>query len=196
MLFGRTGLRLDTTSERLHSISRETGQLIGALSSDRPVFIQAFISPEVPESHVQTRTNLLDMLRELDALGGSTIQVRIEDTEPFTEVAREAREKFGIVPREVPVLESARAGLATVFMGLAITCGAEEQVIPFMDRGLSSEYELAPQHPCRGWNRAQEDRGPGHSDPPSSAVSISKLFKARLPGQSWLSSKSNTRWFR
>ncbi len=143
VLFGRTGLRLDTTSERLHSISRETGQLIGALSSDRPVFIQAFISPEVPESHVQTRTNLLDMLRELDALGGSTIQVRIEDTEPFTEVAREAREKFGIVPREVPVLESARAGLATVFMGLAITCGAEEQVIPFMDRGLSSEYELA-----------------------------------------------------
>ena len=143
VLLGRTGLRLDTTSERLHSMSRETRQLIGTLEADRPVFIQAFISPEVPESQVQSRTNLLDMLREFDALGGSTIQVRIEDTEPFTEVAREAREKFGIVPREIPVLASARAGFASVFMGLAITRGAEEQVIPFMDRGLSSEYELA-----------------------------------------------------
>jgi len=141
-VIGRTALRLDVTAERLHSLSRETRSLIAELPDDRPVFIQAFISPEVPESLVQVRANLLGTLRELDSIAGAKAQVLVEDTEPFTDVARDAREKFGIVPREIPNLRNARFGFSEVFMGIAITCGAEEEVIPFLDRGLSPEYEI------------------------------------------------------
>ena len=142
-LVTRIGIRIDATSERLHSLSSQTKGLVRGLDVERPVFIQAFVSPEVREAYVQTRSNLLGTLRQLDSLGGATVQVRIEDTVPYSSAAREAREKFSITPTQVPNLGDASAGFVDVFMGLAFTCGAEEQVIPFLDRGLSVEYELA-----------------------------------------------------
>jgi ABC-2 type transport system permease protein len=142
-MLARTSLRLDVTSEGLHSLSAETRQILNQLPDDRPVFVQAFISPDVPEPYVQARVNLLSTLDEIGAVSGGKVEVLVEDTVPFSSQARDAREKFGIMPRQIPDLENARAGFTDVFLGVAITCGASEQVIPFIDRGLSPEYEVA-----------------------------------------------------
>ena len=75
-------------------------------------------------------------------LAGQKFQVLIEDAEPFTQAARDAREKFGIVPRSIPNLGGAQAGYSDVFLGIAFNSGAQEHVIPFVDRGLSVEYEI------------------------------------------------------
>lgn len=142
VLLGRATVRLDFTAERLHSLSNETRKIIKDLPDDRPVFIQAYLSPEVPEQYVQTRENLEGFLREIDAVGGRKVEVLIHDTEPYSDEALEARDKFNIQPVQIPAV-GARVQISQIFMGLAFTCGAEESVIPFFDRGLPTEYELA-----------------------------------------------------
>ncbi len=141
-IVARAHWRVDITAEKLHTLSDETKALLKEIPEERPVFIQAYISKEVPKPFVQTRQNLIAFLREIDAVAGNRVEVIIHDTEPYSKEAIEAREKFGITPQEVYDPGSARASFAKIFLGVAFTCGAEEQVIPFMDRGLPVEYEL------------------------------------------------------
>ncbi len=138
----RLGGRIDSTAERLHSLSVETEKLIDGLNSDLPVFIQAYLSPVVPRRYLQTRNNIISVLRELDAMGGNRIHVQILETEKYSPAAREAQDLYGIRPRPIAVWEQTAGSDAEIYMGIAFRSGGEEFVIPFFDPGLAAEYEL------------------------------------------------------
>jgi ABC-2 type transport system permease protein len=142
LLLDRLGGRVDLTAERIHSLSPDTRALIEGLDPGQPVFIQAYLSPEVPRSHLPTRNNLVNLLRELSALGGDRLQTRIVETERYTPQAREAQERFDIRPRQVPLSRQSSGTPDEIFLGIAFNCGPEEFVIPFLDPGLPVEYEL------------------------------------------------------
>ncbi|MBN2474300.1 MAG: Gldg family protein [Pirellulales bacterium] len=135
-------LRLDATTEKLSSLSPQTTKLLSELDLKRPVQVEAFISPVVPESYVQTRTDLLSMLRELSARGGDRVQVRIHPTEQFSEDAVRAEQRFNITPRRVVTMRRGTMAEAQIFLGVAFTCGLEKVTLPFIDRGIPVEYEL------------------------------------------------------
>jgi ABC-2 type transport system permease protein len=142
VIASRLGLRIDVTSEQIHSLSPDTRKLIESIDPRKPVFIQAYLSPDVPRSYLQVRGNLISFLREFAAIGRERVNVRIDETVKYSPEAREARERYGISPFRVAASEESASSTNEIFLGLVFSSGGEEFVIPAFDRGLPVEYEL------------------------------------------------------
>ncbi len=138
----RYDLRADLSSARLSSLSSQTRELLRLVDAERPVFIEAYISPEVPQEYVQTRLNLLSMLREVDSLAGDRVIVRINKTERYSKEAVEAEQQFGITARQVPATRGGKFTVDDIILGVAVSCGLDTVSVPFFDRGLPVEYEI------------------------------------------------------
>lgn len=139
ILTGRLGWRADLTAEGIHSLSDETHKVVEAIPAERAVLVQAYVSSEVPPSYAKTKKDLLSLLREYDVAGGSRVQLRVVETERWTDEAREAS-ALGIEPR--PIFDEGADLQKEYFLGVAFTSGPEQVVIPFLHKGLSVEYEL------------------------------------------------------
>jgi len=142
VLLGRMGYRLDITAEQIHSLSEDTRRLIAGLDPARPVFIQAYLSPDVPRGYLQARNNIVGLLREFAALSQGRIQVKLVETEKYTPAAREAQERFNIRAQPVPLSQQTAGSTSEIYLALAFSCGTEEFVLPFFEPGLPVEYEL------------------------------------------------------
>ncbi|HUQ90552.1 MAG TPA: Gldg family protein [Bryobacteraceae bacterium] len=140
-LAGQVRLRWDATSEQIHSLSPDTRNLLQSLDPKQPVFIHAYLSPEVPRAYLPTRRALISTLREFEAAGREGIRARIVETLKYTPQAREAQERYNIRPTRIPASEES-SSLNEIFLGVVFACGNEEFIIPFLDRGLPVEYEL------------------------------------------------------
>ncbi|MGC1273964.1 MAG: Gldg family protein [Planctomycetaceae bacterium] len=133
--------RGDLTAENIYSLSSTTRKAIADMSDERPVTIQAFLSPDVPREFVPTRKRLVGLLRQYEEIGGGKIDVRIVDVEPFSEQAEEAK-AFGIESRPVVTERDGRQIREDVFLGVVFTSSYDEVVIPTFGPGSLLEYEL------------------------------------------------------
>jgi ABC-2 type transport system permease protein len=142
VLASRFDLRADVSAEKVNSLSSQTHSMLGSIDTPRPVYIEAYVSPEVPEEYVQTRLNLLSMLREVQASSGDKVVVRVHETPRFSEDEAQAEQQFGI--RAMPVQSGAggKMALDQIVLGAAFTCGLDKVVVPFFDRGIPVEYEI------------------------------------------------------
>ena len=140
--FRHHDVRFDATSEKLSSLSHETRELVANLKTDRPVQIEAFISPTVPEDYVPTRLNLLTVLDELKAIGGSKVNVVIHDTDRYSDEAALAEKRYGIEPHRVATLNHGVYKEDNIFLNVAVNCGTERVPPVFINRDTPAEYEL------------------------------------------------------
>lgn len=138
---GFAALRVDATSERLFSLSSTTRDILDKLDSERPIEIQAFLSPEVPREYADTRKQLVGLLRQFDEIGGRNLQVRHVDVTPFSRQADEA-EHFGIEPQQVMTEIDGRRTEVEFYLGAVVISSYDKVVIPFFGKGLPIEYEL------------------------------------------------------
>ncbi|MEZ6047280.1 MAG: Gldg family protein [Planctomycetaceae bacterium] len=138
---GLLSMQMDATSEQVYSLSDTTRNLIKAVEGERPVTIQAFISPNVPREYVDARTKLIGLLKQYDNLGGNRIDVRIVNVEVYSKEADEA-ETLGINPINVATEQEGRREEVPVYMGVVFTSSYDEVVIPLIGPGTPIEYEL------------------------------------------------------
>ena len=95
---------MDATSGNISSLAPDTKRLLRELDPERGVLIEAFISRDVPQAYVNTRLDLINLLREFEARGGKGVEVRVyDDLEPFTEQATRAEDQYGITARRVTI---------------------------------------------------------------------------------------------
>lgn len=135
--------RVDVTSGKVSSLSPKTAQIIRNLNPKHPIYIDAFISAQVPELYAQTKFNLLSLLKEFDAMSGGKVKVRLhENLEAFSEEASLAEKSFGIRPTMVRTRSQGAFKDEEILLGAAFTSGLEKVVVPFFDYGIPVEYEL------------------------------------------------------
>lgn len=132
----------DHPGERLGQLSPAARAILADFQPSEPVRIEAFISPTVPPSLVPSRLNLTATLWTLQSLLGEKVDLRIHETAWHGEAATRARLRFGITPRRVVVATDEGSQEHHVFLGVAISRGYEEVVLPWIGPGMSIEYEL------------------------------------------------------
>ncbi len=142
VIFNRFDLQTDCTAEKLNSLCPETIQLLKEFDPEYPVEIHAYLSPQIPGEFAQVKRNLESTLRQFETYAGSKVRVQIHSLERFTDEAMQVEKNFGIVPAEVNVLVRGNQEKKSVYLGVAMTCGLNQEVIPFFSRGLPVEYEM------------------------------------------------------
>ena len=80
ILVARAGAEADVSEERLHTLSPDSIKLLGQIPKDKPVYIQAFYSPEVPRDFVATKDDLLGLLRAYAARSGDRVRLNLVET--------------------------------------------------------------------------------------------------------------------
>lgn len=142
VVFTHHDLRQDITRGRVSSLSPDTLRLVRNLKPQYPIYVDAYISAQIPEQYVQTAYNLRSLLKEF-AAKSSAIRVRLHDNlEPFSEEAVQAERRFGIRPQTVQTRSRGAIKDERVILGAAFTCGLEKVVVPFFEYGVPVEYEL------------------------------------------------------
>ncbi|HVJ66661.1 MAG TPA: Gldg family protein, partial [Caulifigura sp.] len=135
------GGRLDFTSEKLYTLAPATRTAIAKIEKDKPVLMQAYVSPEVPEELITVRKNLMALLKEFGKLGRGRIEVRVVDTPPFSKQSEEAT-TAGVERRRTQSERGGRVTEMDVYLGVAVSSGYDRVVIPYFEKGTPVEFEL------------------------------------------------------
>ncbi len=135
-------LRADRTEEKLSALSSETIRLIEENTSSYPIIVEARLSANVPSEYVQTKLNIISILNEIKNRSKTPIFLDIREILPNTPEAYRLERQYDIKPRKVVFDSRGQLREDSVFMSIIFHCGSKTVTIPFLNRGLSVEYEL------------------------------------------------------
>jgi ABC-2 type transport system permease protein len=136
---GHDWIRFDMTSGKISSLSPDTKRLVRQLNPEQPIYIDAFISGEVPEQYARTRLELISMLKEFAAMSGGKIRVNLHSNlEPFSEEAALAEEQFGIRPEQIRIRTRGTIADEEIILGAAFRSGLQKWSSPSSITGSPS----------------------------------------------------------
>jgi len=136
-------VQIDWTAEKLSSLSPATKTLIkNSCGKKYPIIIEAYLSPSVPQEFIQTRLNIISVLNEIKNQVGPQVFLDIYDIQPNTELAYRLERQYDIRPEKVIFDTRGRVREESIYLSIIFRYGSRTAVIPFLNRGLSVEYEL------------------------------------------------------
>ncbi len=139
-------IRMDISREKVSTVSDATIEVLTNLAQDTDapeIKINAFVSNNIPTEFVQTKYDLVNLLREFDVLGGKRVSVNLfQGIDPFSKDAIDAEKTYGIRPLKIASESRGAQKIEDVILGVAFQCGLERDVIPFFPYGMPVEYEL------------------------------------------------------
>ena len=138
-----TWSRADLTSEQLYTLDNATVETLQKVKEDdQLVTVQAFVSRDVPRKYVNTKKQLVGLLRQFDEYGGQNVDVRYVDVTPNSQAAIDAR-FVGVEPESDRSDVGGRMVEQDVFLGVNIFSPNSDVTLPFLGEGTSLEYELS-----------------------------------------------------
>ncbi|MDO5552725.1 MAG: Gldg family protein [Planctomycetia bacterium] len=135
-------IRFDLTEEQLGSLSPESMTLVRDIKSEFPIVMEAWLSPEVPQHYVQTRLDIISVLNEISNRSGTKVFTEIHELQPNTDAAWRLERQYDIKPQKVIFDSRGRMREESIYLAVVFRCGPKTVVLPFINRGLSVEYEL------------------------------------------------------
>lgn len=134
--------QLDLTREKLFSLDKTTLSVLDyAKENKKLVTIQAFVSDEVPRGFVNTKKQLLGLLKQLDYHGGGYVDVQVTNVRPNSEEAL-AAQRLGIEPQSDRSEVAGRIIEQEVFLGTHLFSDLGDATLPAIKEDTAIEYEL------------------------------------------------------
>jgi ABC-type uncharacterized transport system involved in gliding motility auxiliary subunit len=142
---GFGNFRIDLTEDRIYTLSQGTKNILSRLNEDEPVTIRFYhttddrVMPNVLKPHVRA---VEDLLLELVKASGDKIILETIHPNPNTEEEDKARED------EIQDMGPVNQEGDKIYLGLAIQCLDQKEVIPFLNppapnEGSAIEYDIA-----------------------------------------------------
>ena len=133
----------DLTSESLYTLDPATLETLDKIKNDDQVIeIEVFVSDEIPRKYVNTKKQLLGLVKQYREYGGSNVSATIFQVAPNSSQGTDARGK-GIEPLSDRSEEYGRIIERDVFLGAYISSPERTVSIPFFEDNDTIEYELS-----------------------------------------------------
>ena len=133
----------DLTSESLYTLDAATIETLDKVKNDDQIIeIEVFVSDDIPRKYVNTKKQLLGLVKQYREYGGSNVSVTVFEVAPNSTQGTDAQGK-GIEPLDDRSEEYGRIIEREVFLGAYISSPERTISIPFFEDNDTIEYELS-----------------------------------------------------
>lgn len=133
----------DLTSEKLFTLDDATIDTLDKIKNDEQLIeIEVFVSDDIPRKYVNTKKQLLGLVKQYSEYGGGNVSVTVFNVAPNSIQGTDAQGK-GIQPLADRSEEYGRIIERDVFLGAYISSPERTVSIPFFDDNDTIEYELS-----------------------------------------------------
>lgn len=133
-------VRYDLTEAKEYTISEASKKIVGRM--DDIVNIKCYFSEKLPPQVMHVKNQVRDLLEEFKAYSKGNLRVKFLDPEADEET-KKSLQMMGIPQVPLQVIERDKRQTMAAYLGIAITYGDNQQVLPIVANTNTLEYDIS-----------------------------------------------------